>query len=594
MKLSDYVVDFIACHGVKHVFMLPGGGAMHLNDSLGRKAGLQFVCNLHEQASAIAAEAYAQYTGRLGVAMVTTGPGGTNAVTGVAGAWLESSPVLFLSGQVKRADLVGTRGVRQVGFQEIDIVSVVKPITKYAVTVTDPQQIRRHLEEALWQATTGRKGPVWVDVPLDVQAAEIDPADLAGYTPPAVDPALGEQVAAAAEKCLELLRTAKRPVVLVGNGVRHAGAQAAFLRWVELVGIPVLTTWKALDFIEETHPQYVGRPGAVGQRAANFAQQTSDVLISLGARLDFGQTAYNHGNFAPKAKRVIVDIDPHEIAKMQMERAISLTADAGLLLNELLAKTPATRLPDWSAWRARCQKWKQRYPVVLPEYRSPQSGVNNYVLVEELGRQLGEGDLLVPGSSGACSEITCQALPVRPGLRFINTQGLGAMGFGVPAALGASLAAGGRRTVCIDGDGGFFMNAQELVVCARLGLPVKFFVLNNNGYGSIRTTQVNYFERRFMACDPASGLTLPDLRQTAASCGVGYVLIEKQDNLAAEIAAVLASSGPVVCEVMMTPGQFTQPKVSSKQQPDGRMMTMPMEDLWPFLDRAELEENLQT
>lgn len=594
MKLSDYIVDFIARQGVRHVFMLPGGGAMHLNDSLGRHPGLEFVCNLHEQGCAIAAEAYGQATGNLGVAMVTTGPGGTNAITGVAGAWLESTPLLVVSGQVKRADLVGTRGVRQIGFQEIDIVSVVKPITKYAVTVTEPRDIRRHLEAATWHATHGRKGPVWIDVPLDVQAVEIEPAALEGFSPPGPDADLGARIAAAADRCIALLRSARRPVVLVGNGVRHAGAQAAFLRWAEQARLPVLTTWKALDFIEDSHPLYVGRPGAVGQRAANFAQQVSDVFISLGARLDFGQTAYNHANFAPHAQRVIVDIDPGEIEKLQLERSVALAADAGLFLEALLGRMAGSALPDWSAWRARCQAWKERYPVILPEYRRVAAGVHNYALVEELGRQLGAGDVLVPGSSGACSEVTCQALPVRRGLRCLNTQGLGAMGFGVPAALGACLALGRPRTVCIDGDGGFCMNAQELVVCARLGLPVKFFVLNNDGYGSIRATQINYFERRFVACDPASGLTLPDLRQTAAACGLAYARIEDQANLGAEIAAVLARPGPVVCEVLMAPGQFTQPKVSSRQQPDGRMQTMPMEDLWPFLDRAELADNLRT
>jgi acetolactate synthase I/II/III large subunit len=592
MKLSDYVVDFIARQGVRHVFMLPGGGAMHLNDSLGKHPDLKFVCNLHEQAAAIAAEAYGQYTGNLGVAMVTTGPGGTNAITGVAGAWLESTPVLVVSGQVKRADLVGRRGVRQIGFQEIDIVSMVKPITKYAVTVLEPALIRRHLEEAVWQARNGRKGPVWVDIPLDVQAAEIDPAALAGFIPPAPDTAIAGRVAEAAGKCLQLLAQARRPVVLAGHGVRYAGAVPDFLRWVELVGIPVLTTWKALDFLSEDHPLYVGRPGAVGQRAANFAQQTSDVFISLGARLDYGQTAYNHDHFAPQARRVVVDIDPNEIAKLQMEIAVPVAADAGLFLRELLARTPAGKLPDWSAWLARCRAWKARYPVILPEYHAPAGGVNNYVLVETLGRLLAADDLLVPGSSGACSEITCQALPVKnAGLRFLNAQGLGAMGFGVPAALGACLASG-RRTVCIDGDGGFPMNAQDLATIARFKLPVKFFVLNNAGYGSIRTTQINYFNRHFVACDAASGLTLPDLPKTAEACGLAYRRISSQARLADEVAAALATPGPVICEVLMAPDQFTQPKVSSKQQPDGRMVTMPMEDLWPFLDREEFNRNM--
>ena len=588
MKLSDYVVDFIARQGVRHVFMLPGGGAMHLNDSLGKHPILKFVCNLHEQGSAIAAEAYGQYSG-LGVAMVTTGPGGTNAITGVAGAWLESTPMLVVSGQVKRPDLVGSRGVRQIGFQEIDIVRVVKPITKFAVTVVDPSNIRSCLEEAVWNATHGRKGPVWVDIPLDVQAAEIDEAALKGYLQPAEAAEIDATVQAAAAQTLGLLQEAKRPVVLVGNGVRHAGAVELFLRWAERVGIPILTTWKALDFLPEEHALYIGRPGAVGQRAANFAQQTSDVFISLGARLDYGQTAYNHSSFAPKAKRVVVDIDPAEIAKLQMSLTVALAADAGRFLRELSALSEKAKLPDWTRWRSRCEGWKLRYPIVLPSYRSVSSGVHNYLLVHTLGRLLANGDVLVPGSSGACSEVTAQAVPVTKGMRFINSHGLGAMGFGVPAALGACLASEGKRTVCIDGDGGFVMNAQELMVIGRMHLPIKFFVLNNRGYGSIRATQINYFNRRFVACDEASGLWLPNLEKMADAYGVPFRRIDEQDGLQEKLSAVLAVDGPVVCEVVMAPDQFTQPKVSSKQLTDGRMMTMPMEDLWPILDRADFE-----
>ena len=566
--------------------MLPGGGAMHLNDSLGAHPKLKFVCNLHEQGSAISAEAYGQYAG-LGVVMVTSGPGGTNAITGVAGAWLESTPMLVVSGQVKRADLAGGRGVRQIGFQEIDIVGVVKPITKYAVIVTEPQEIRTCMEEAIWNATHGRKGPVWVDIPLDVQAAEIDPAALTGFIPPQATASTKGEAQLAARMTVEILTQAKRPIVLVGNGVRHAGAIQPFIKWVERIGIPVLTTWKALDFLEDGHPLYVGRPGAVGQRAANFSQQKCDALVCLGARLDYGQTAYNPANFAPRAKRIVVDIDPTEIAKLQMELSVVFAGDVGEFLRELTVLSEGSNFPDWTQWRSLCASLKARYPIVLPSYRSVPSGVHNYVLVETIGRLLKSGDILVPGSSGACSEVTAQAVPNSNGIRFINTHSLGAMGFGVPAALGACLAADGQRTVCIDGDGGFPMNAQELAVISRLNLPIKFFVLNNGGYGSIRATQINYFGSRFVACDAASGLTFPDLRMTAEACGIPYRRIDSQENLHEDVAAVLDGTGPVVCDVLMAPDQLTQPKVSSRQQPDGRMVTMPMEDLWPFLDRKE-------
>jgi acetolactate synthase I/II/III large subunit len=591
MKVSDFVIEFIADQGVRHVFMLPGGGAMHLNDSLGRSERVEFICNLHEQASCIAAEAYGQYSG-LGVAMVTSGPGGTNAITGVAGAWLESTPLLVISGQVKRADLVGARGVRQIGFQEIDIISLVKAITKYAVTVDDPRKIRVCLEEAIWHATNGRKGPVWIDIPLDVQAADIAPSDLIGFVNPLPIADKGSETRDAAKRTAELLLSAQRPVVLAGNGIRHAGAIDIFLEWAETMGIPILTTWKALDFLPETHPLYVGRPGAVGQRAANFAQQTSDLFISIGARLDYGQTAYNHAHFAPRAKKVIVDIDPQEISKLEMQIEVPLAADAGAFIKELGQFTAGRKFPDWSVWRHRCATWRSKYPVVQDSYRSLVSGVNAYVLVHEIGRLLREGDILVPGSSGACSEVTAQAVPVSKGIRFINTHGLGAMGFGVPAALGACVASGGMRTICIDGDGGFPMNSQELATVARLNLAIKVFVLNNAGYGSIRATQSNYFNSRFVACGVDSGLTLPNIEKTAESCGIKYWKIRSHLEIEKSIERILESPGPAVCEVQMAE-QSTQPKVVSLQQKDGRMHTLPMEDLWPFLDRATFDAEMQ-
>jgi acetolactate synthase-1/2/3 large subunit len=557
---------------------------MHLNDSLGRHPSLKYICNLHEQASAVAAEAYGQYSG-LGVAIVTSGPGGTNALTGVAGAWLESTPMLVISGQVKRADLVGARGVRQIGFQEIDIVQMAKPVTKYAVTVLEPSQIRYCMERAAWVATHGRRGPVWVDIPLDVQAAEVDPPTLPAFVPPAPGDATG-LVERTADRTMDYLSHAKRPAVLVGNGVRSAGAVSLFIRWIEKIGIPVLTTWKALDYLPDGHALYIGRPGLVGQRAANIVQQKCDLLICIGARLDYGQTAYNHANFASRAERIVVDIDPCEIAKLNMRLAAALTADAGDFLRAMLEPRLERTLPDWSGWRAHCKALKARYPVVLPSYRTAGKGVNNYVFVEALGGQLLEHDILVPGSSGACSEVTSQAVPNVRGMRFINTHGLGAMGFGVPAALGACLASGGRRTVCIDGDGGFPMNAQELGLIASLELPVKFFVLCNEGYGSIRATQNNYFDRRLVACSEATGLHLPEPGKLAAAFGIPSHRIENHEELEAQLTAIMGAPGPAICSVIMAPDQATQPRVTSRQLPGGGMETMPMEDMWPFLERG--------
>jgi len=590
VKLSDFVIDWLVRFGVKHVFLLPGGGAMHLNDSVAKNKTLRVVCNLHEQASAIAAEAYAQYTG-LGVVMVTTGPGGTNTITGVAGAWLESTPVLFISGQVKRSDLRGVRQVRQVGFQEVDIVSLVKSITKYAVTVTSPSDIRACLEEAVWRATTGRKGPVWIDLPLDVQAAEVDETQLAPFRIPAVRDN-SEEVRQGAARLIRLLEGARRPVFLLGHGIRNAGAVEKFMTWIEEVKAPVLTTWKALDFLPDEHPLYIGRPGAVGQRAANFAQQTADLFVSIGARLDFGQTAYNHQNFAPRARRIVVDIDGSEIAKLEMPLELGLVCNALDFVNALCQATPLGFSAERPRWMTRIKEWKRRYPVLRPEYENVQKGVNNYVFVHALGQSLHEADLLVPGSSGACSEITCQALPVRKGIRFINTQGLGSMGFGIPGALGACIASEQKRTICIDGDGGFAMNVQELALVSKLRLPIKFFVLNNGGYGSIKATQRNYFDSRFLATDETSGLYLPSIQGMAQGFDLPYRLIDSHFELPRQIAEVLDFEGPVVVEVMMSADQVTQPKVSSHRNPDGTMSTLPMEDMWPFLDRDELSREL--
>lgn len=590
MKLSDYVMDFVAGTGVRQVFMLPGGGCMHLVDSLGRHPGLDCVCTLHEQGAAVAADAYGQYSGNLGVVLVTTGPGGTNALTGVAAAWLDSTPMLVLSGQVKRADLAAGRGVRQMGFQEVDIVAMARPITKLAVTVVDPSRIRFELERAVHLARSGRKGPVWLDLPLDVQAAQVDPGALVGFVP---DPVHDLDLGAKVEVALQGLLAAQRPVLLAGNGVRLAGALPEFQTLAERLRAPVLTTWKAADFLPEAHPLYAGRPGASGQRGANFTQQNSDWILCLGARLDHGQIAYMPRLFARGARKVLVDVDPAELAKLDMDDKLEVVADARDFLRALLARLEGVALPDFGPWLARAQGWKRAYPVCLPEYRTAEGPVNLYALVDALSDLLGEGDLLVPGSSGACSELTHQAWRVRPGLRMLNSQGLGAMGFGPPAALGACLASGGRRTVCIDGDGGFQMNAQELATLARLGLPVKIFVLDNQGYGSIRASQNAHFAGHRVACDAGSGLVLPDSEALARAYGLPTARLEHNHELAGPgLQELLTAPGPLVCTVRLSPDQATVPRAVSYQRPDGSMATKPMEDLFPFLDREEFRANL--
>jgi acetolactate synthase-1/2/3 large subunit len=589
IKVSDYIVGCLARSGVTDIFMLPGGGAMHLVDSVGRCSELRHVCNLHEQACAIAAEAYGQYTNKLGVALVTTGPGGTNTLTGVAAAWLDSTPCLFISGQVKRADLKANSGVRQMGFQEIDIVRLVNPITKYAVTVLDPQTIRFHLAKALHVVHHGRPGPVWLDVPLDVQAAQIEPDNLVGFDPSehesVPDPA---QVLDHASRFIQLFNASQRPTLLVGNGVRLSGAISEFLELIGVLQVPVLTSWKAMDFLPEDHPVYAGRPGSVGQRGANFTLQNSDLLLSIGARLDYGQTGYNRTSFARAARKVVVDIDPAEIAKLGNAIDVPVCADARAFLKAVLcSRGEIIGRKEHSHWLRRALEWKHKYPVVLDEYWDETGYVNNYVFVKTLGEEMSEGDLLVPGSSGGCSEITMQAFSVKQGMRVFNSQGLGPMGFGVAAALGGCLASGGRRTVSIDGDGGFHMNSQELETIRRLNLPIKLFVLNNNGYGSIRNTQRAYFQGHYVASDPSSGLTLPAITNIVQAYGIAVTRVCNHARLRSTVREVLDSPGPAVCEVMISPDQGTAPRLSSAQRADGTMVSKPLEDLWPFLPRDE-------
>jgi acetolactate synthase-1/2/3 large subunit len=591
MKLSDYVMLRVAAAGVRHVFTVPGGGCMHLVDSLGRNPDLQFVANLHEQGCAVAADAYGQFTG-LGVALVTTGPGGSNALTGVAASYLDSTPVLIISGQVKRADFAAARGVRQMGFQELDIVAMASPVTKYAALVTEPSSIRRHLDLALHLAVSGRPGPVWLDIPLDVQAAEVEPETMPGMELPAPAGPTAADLTAAAERTLALLAQAERPAILVGNGVRLAGAGALFLETAERLGIPVLPTWKAADLLPDDHPLYAGRPGAAGQRAANFTQQNADWLLILGARLDYGQIAYMHDTFAPGARKIMVDIDPAEIAKMAMTIEVPVVADAGAFLRALATALPGPDLGRRAPWLERIQAWKARYPVVLPEYWERREGVDNYVLVEAISRNLRAGDLLVPGSSGACSELTCQAIRLPGGVRMLNSQGLGPMGFGIPAALGACIASGGRRTLCVDGDGGFQMNIQELEVVRRLNLPITFFILDNQGYGSIRNSQRAYFDGRYVASDAGSGLTLPDAGRVAEAYGIPSVRLDSQEGIVERIGQLLDREGPLVVVVSIPRDQPTQPRAVSYQKSDGSMATRPMEDLFPLLERAELAENM--
>lgn len=588
MKVSDYIIKFInEKMGVNHVFMLSGGGWMHMLNSLGHNKNIKYICNLHEQAASIAAEAYGQYTNNIGVAMVTTGPGGTNAITGVTAGWIDSTPMMIISGQVKRSDMIGNSDLRQRGPQEINIIPIVTPITKYAVSVLDPLKIRYHLEKAYHLATTGKKGPVWLDIPLDVQGAEIDENNLEGYIPEYCN-----KTNILIDEIIDLINKSSRPVFFAGNGIYLAGAKEKFIELAGKLNIPVLTTWKTIDFFDENDELYIGRPGSIASRGANFNLQNCDLFISVGARMDFPQIAFNFKNFARNAKKIIVDIDKSELEKFEGENIKKINADAKDFIENLSNAADRITYKD-NGWIKKCKELKNKYPLVQPEYLELKKFVNSYVLVEALSNELSASDLIVPGSSGSCSEISCQAFKIKKGQIFLNNQGLGSMGFGLPASIGACIASGQKRTICINGDGGFVMNIQELETVKRLNLPIKYFILNNDGYGSIRNMQNNHFNGFYVGSGRTSGVTLPDFEKIAKSYGINYKKIDSQQNINEKVSDVLNTDGPVLCEVLIDPAMQTQPRVSSKKLDNGSMMSMPIENMWPFLDEDEIKNNLE-
>lgn len=596
MRLADYVMRFVVQQGVKHVFLVTGGGAMHLNDALARCTDLTFVCNHHEQAAAIAAENYSKATNNLGVALVTTGPGGTNAITGAVGAWLDSTPTLFISGQVKRADRMyrpdGTPlGVRQRGSQEVDIVSLVKPITKYALTIEDAQSIRYHLEKATYLARMGRPGPVWIDIPIDVQAASVEPAALRGFEAAKLSQAShGEWIVQVGE-VIERLNRAERPFVFAGNGVRVSGGAATFEKLVRRLNVPTGLTWLAMDLLDDDDPLLVGRPGMVASRGANFALQNADFVLVLGARLDAPLIGWEPRQFARGAYKAVVDIDPAELRKLEGVIHRPICADARSFMEAMLQRVDSVLAKDRSAWLQRCQDWKTRYPIVLPEHRAP-GLVSVYHLAEVIGEEAGPEDRIVSGSSGSAIEVFLMAYRTRKDRRVFHTAGLGAMGFGIPASIGVCFGSEGKRTICVDGDGGFQLNIQELATVRHLNLPIKFFLLNNAGYASIRATQTNYFGGPNIGCDSNTGMSLPDYRKVARAYGLKAAVIEDQSDLHAAVRRVLRTRGPVVCDVRVVPEETRAPRVTSVQCADGSFVSKPLEDLWPFLDRKEFRENM--
>lgn len=585
VKVSDYVFQFIKARGVRHIFMLPGGGAMHLVDSLGR-SGLEYICCLHEQAAAIAAEAYGQHTNGLGVCLTTSGPGATNAITGVTGGWIDSTPMLIISGQAKRSDLIGDTGVRQIGSQEVQIIDMVKPITKYAVQVMEPGDIRYHLERACYEALHGRPGPVWLSIPLDVQGIMVDEDDLRGFTPETEEP---PDIHEAVGRTLDLLKDSKKPLFLAGNGIKLSGATEDFYRLAERLQIPVETTWKTIDMMGEDDPLYLGHPGAMGDRGANLILQSADLIISIGSRLDTSITAFNEPHFGMSAQKVVVDVDPNELRRMKLSQVeVSLACDAGRYIRDLYEALKrgcdfSEQKESWREWLAEGKALRAKYPSVTEEHRKRAGYVSAYYFTELLCEYTTAEDVIVPESSGAAGEITYQAFSPKRGQKMKNAAGLGSMGFGLPYAIGACLANGRRRTVLINGDGAFQLNIQELETLARLELPIKIFIWSNGGYASIRSMQNNNFGGRLVASGESSGLSMPDICKVAEAYGLRTMRIKDNTELSGKMKEIFADDAMLLCEVNIAEDDVVSPRTKTFVREDGTMESAKLENMWPVI-----------
>ena len=585
IKVSDYIIDFISNQGVKHVFMLSGGMAMHINDSLGKTNKLKYVCCIHEQACTFAAESYARITGNLGVVITTCGPAATNTLTGIACSWIESTPLLVITGQVKREDLAKSSDLRQSGVQEVNITSIATPITKYSVMITDPNMIRYELEKCVSLSKSGRPGPTLLDIPVDVQACMVDEYNLIGYIPELVDYSIDKEVL---NEVVSLIQSSKRPVIYAGAGIQMSGASESFLKLINKLDIPVVVNWNCMDIIEEDHPLYVGRPGAVGQRAANFVIQNSDLLITIGTRLSPLQTGFNYKGYARNAKMIMVDIDNAELNKPNIYPYIKIQTDAKVFIESLLNHSELLK-KDCTSWIEQCKDWNKKYTSLNPEWLKNENYVNSYYLLDEISSQMSAADVYIGGRAGTCVDAAIQAFKVKYGQRVYVTKGLSSMGNGLPAAIGGAFATN-KKIVCVNGDGGFAMNIQELEVVMRENLPIKFFILDNAGYSTVQNTQINIFDSHFVGCNTESGVTLGNMCKIAEAYGLKTYQINNHHEMKSIINEVLTSEGPVLCNVKVDPLQPIVPRQANYKTQDGQMASRPLEDMRPLLDKEELDK----
>ena len=588
MKISDYVMEYIASLGVDTVFCVTGGGAMHLNNSLGWSDKLKGVFMIHEQGASIAAEAYARINEGYGACLVTSGPGATNAVTGCVGSFIDSIPVIYISGQAKRADLVGNQKIRQFGIQEVDIISIVKAYTKYAVQIDSPEKIKYELEKAAFLANDGRPGPVWIDIPLDIQASDVDIDSLESYVPTNNDYSVK---ASDIDKTIEAINKASKPVIVLGHGIRLSHSEDKARELIEYLGFPVLTSWNGVDLIESNHPLYYGRPGAVGQRPANLIEQGADLVITIGTRLNILSTGYNYESFLSNSYHIMVDIDENEMNKKSVNPDLKVVADAGSFIEAILDRKDKISKKDISKWIKHCDELLKKYPVFTDDLTTAEDLVSTYDLVKAVSDNMNGDDIYQFTSSGTSVDIAMKVFEIKKGQRAFLSSGLASMGYDIPSSVGSCVASGGKRTVCITGDGSIAMNIQELEVIKRLNLPVKLFVVDNKGYSMIYQSQTGNFGR-LTGCTADDGLTLPDMGKVSEAFGIKSFLIDSPDKLESVVKETLDYNGPALCVVKTDITQKILPKQVNYMKEDGQMASRPIEDMGPLLDRDELKEAL--
>lgn len=594
MKVAEYIANFFSDNGIKHIFTITGGGAMHLNDAFGHHNKIKCIYNHHEQACAMAAESYTRLTNKLSGVCVTSGPGGTNAITGVLGGWLDSIPMFIVSGQVKTTTTVRSTDLplRQLGDQEFDITECVKTMTKYSYMVTNANEIRYHLEKAIHLAITGRPGPVWLDIPLDIQSTNIDPEGLVGYNfEEDMEENFDEIDDSVINKILDRIEIAKRPVIIAGTGIRLSGSHKEFIELIDKLNIPVVTAWNAHDNLWDDHRLYCGRPGTIGTRGGNFVVQNSDLLISLGCRLNIRQISYEWQKFAPKAYKIVIDIDKAELKKPTLNIDMPIHANVrdvilGLINNETKFNTDNHR--EWLKW---CKDVNKKYPVVQKKFYKNDVLTNPYVFMNDLFSCLEEDEVIVSGNGSACV-CSFQAAYLKRGQRLFTNSGCASMGYGLPAAFGAAVATNGKRIICLDGDGSIQMNIQELQTIVYHNSNIKIFWLNNDGYHSIRQTQTNLFKKPLVGVNSENGVSIPSAEKIAVAYGIKFLQIKSNKDIKDIVKSAINTEGPVICEVILDSEQNFEPKLSSKILENGEIISPELDDMYPFLERNEYEKNI--